>query len=79
MFSIGKIATVVRTEICYRKCAFTGHTKYMHDFLSFATHFEEEVMKEEGDQFLWSRIDWMEWQLSHQKTTKEIYSMFYEI
>ena len=63
-------------DVCCKKCAIAGHTKYMKDFLAFTRRYEEKVKKDEGKILFHSKADHLQWLLDKTKTTTELYSMF---
>lgn len=73
---IEKVAKAIREEMCCRRCALNGHKKYMNDFISFTIEYKEEVKKKKAKELFSSRSNQIKWDLEHQKTTQELYSMF---
>ena len=73
---VDKIATAIRNDMCCKKCAISGHRKYMNDFISYTMKYEEEVQIELGKHLFGSRMDELEWRVEHHLTTAELYKKF---
>ena len=49
ILSVEKNTTVIRNEMCCKKCALSGYNNSMNAFIVFTIRHEEKVRKEEGE------------------------------
>ena len=76
LLPIGQVLNAIGNSMCCAKCVSSNHKALMDKFVDFCTAYEDRIENEENDALFYSKLERMEWQVRHHKTTKELYAMY---
>ena len=59
------LAKTIQQKMRCKKCALSGHTDYINEFINFTVEYEAKLEKDERELLFGSRMDRMEWKLEN--------------